>query len=82
MASVMQKAIHLDEETYQAQQEYISRLEAENQGLRDLLLITNGQLGSRLISKTPKTSMCQESFGPLSDNEAKDSTFQAEKKLT
>lgn len=60
MASVMHTAIHLDEDTYQAQQEYIARLEAENQGLRDLVLITNGQLGSRLISKTPKTSVSDE----------------------
>ena len=51
MAAVMQKAVHLDEDTCLAQQEYVSRLEAENQGLRDLLMITNGHLGSRLSSK-------------------------------
>jgi len=52
MAAVMQKAIHLDEDSCLAQQEYVSRLETENQGLRDLLLITNGHLGSHYSSKS------------------------------
>ena len=55
MASVMQKAIHIDEDASNAQHEYISRLQAENQGLRDLLLITNGNLGSRLVSEDSKS---------------------------
>ena len=53
MAAVMQRAIHVDEDSCLAQQEYVSRLETENQGLRDLLLITNGHLGSHFSSKNP-----------------------------
>lgn len=55
MAAVMQRAISIDETTQQEQQEYISRLEAENNGLRDLLLITNGHRGSNFTSESEKT---------------------------
>uniref|UniRef100_F6XB46 FGFR1 oncogene partner 2 homolog n=2 Tax=Ciona intestinalis TaxID=7719 RepID=F6XB46_CIOIN len=37
MAVVMQSAIKADEEAFQSQQEYVSTLETENRGLRDLL---------------------------------------------
>ena len=57
MAAVMQRAVHLDEDSYLAQQEYVSRLETENQGLRDLLLISNGHLGSHFNSKTQELPM-------------------------
>uniref|UniRef100_H2YNP6 FGFR1 oncogene partner 2 homolog n=1 Tax=Ciona savignyi TaxID=51511 RepID=H2YNP6_CIOSA len=40
MAAVMQSAIKADEDAFQSQQEYVSALETENQGLRDLLMIT------------------------------------------
>lgn len=50
MAAVMQTAAKMDEESAQAQQEYIARLEAENKGLRKLLLITDSSYGSQLLA--------------------------------
>ncbi|XP_004226432.2 FGFR1 oncogene partner 2 homolog isoform X1 [Ciona intestinalis] len=51
MAVVMQSAIKADEEAFQSQQEYVSTLETENRGLRDLLMITDGDLGSHFTAK-------------------------------
>jgi len=56
MAAVMQKAVQLDEEAYETHREYVSSLESENSGLRDLLMITNGPLGAQFTSKTRSNS--------------------------
>ena len=48
MAAVMREAVMLDEEQCKAQKEYISRIEAENHGLRQLLMITNSSFGAHL----------------------------------
>uniref|UniRef100_H2YNP4 FGFR1 oncogene partner 2 homolog n=1 Tax=Ciona savignyi TaxID=51511 RepID=H2YNP4_CIOSA len=50
MAAVMQSAIKADEDAFQSQQEYVSALETENQGLRDLLMITDSTIGSHFTS--------------------------------
>ena len=50
MASVMQEAASIDENISSNMQQHISRLEAENSGLRNLLMITEqSSYGSRLI---------------------------------
>lgn len=41
MADVMRRAAEMDEKDSQKQQDYIARLETENRGLRDLLMITD-----------------------------------------
>ena len=63
MAAVMRRAIDVDEDASHAQQEHVSKLETENQGLRDLLLITNGHLGSRLLSRSTELSMTDHATG-------------------
>nr|CAB3245934.1 FGFR1 oncogene partner 2 homolog [Phallusia mammillata] len=65
MAAVMQKAIHIDDQAYHSHQEYISSLEAENSGLRDLLLITNGALGSHFTANT-----CTDSDAAMESNQS------------
>ena len=50
MACVMQEAASVDENISANMQQHISRLEAENSGLRNLLMITEqSSYGSRLI---------------------------------
>lgn len=45
MAAIMQKAAHIDEQNANRDNEYISKLATENQGLRELLQISK-QFGS------------------------------------
>ncbi|CAK8675218.1 FGFR1 oncogene partner 2 homolog [Clavelina lepadiformis] len=78
MAAVMQKAIRIDEDTFHAQQEYISRLEAENKGLRDLLLITNDHLGSHFTSKGSPHSTNSDTSSDQTVNECKDVQLEEE----
>ena len=64
MAVVMQKAIDVDDNGYETQQDYISMLEEQNQQLRDLLLIPRSHYKAADVDTDKENSDCPDSSAP------------------
>ena len=54
MAAVMAKAIHIDDNAIQEEQERMISIEAENRGLRELLKISGIPVGDHVADKSNK----------------------------